>query len=994
MKKFKLSVSASVAAAVILLMAVFAVLKVDAVKELLKFGNDPDIPSFASVKNELTKEEFLLRREEQIAMYRGMMDGDVIENISARSEAVETIEKQEETLMAEAAAAPLEEQAALLAAWTPLGPAPIPNGQTEVNRVSVSGRVTAVAIHPTNSDIVYVGTSQGGLYRTTDGGTNWIPLMDNAQSLAIGAIAIAPSNPEIVYVGTGEPHFTGASFFGVGVYRIENASTTATLNGPLGFSQLNGRAIGEVVVHPTDPATIFVGTTSGLGGFRSSATLPSPPNRGIYRSTNATTSATFDKLALPLASQDTNIRDLAIDPLNPNLLVAWVTSSPGGILVTNNALAPAPTFTQPLTVTGTTSDTNGELSIYHVSGQPNPVIYAATGSAGGTIHRSIDGGASFQLRIDNNFCGGQCFFNIAVKAVPTNTNPDNDSVYIGGQTNPIFAYSTNGAASFTTSQVNLHGDTNAIDVAASNPAIIYHGNDGGIWKSTNSGANWTTLNNSQFLATQFNSLDTHPTDPTFSIGGTQDNGTNFLNGAGVWSHAADGDGGQVVVDQNASNTTAVTMYHTYFNQTNAMGYDVVLTSASANPNGWALYGCGFGGAIPNGMTCSASAILFYAPMERGPGNPNTLYFGSDVLYRSANSGVTMTKVSQEPIQSGVAISTIGISPQNDNVRIVGMSNGGIWGTGTSPGTTTLQNLDSANAVPNNFVSRVIIDPTNQNTAYVTLSVFNTPQIYKTTNLNNSPPTWTAISGAATGLPLVPVTALLVENNVLYAGTDIGVYISTNGGSTWAPFGFGLPRVAVFDMAFAGSGAGRMLRIATYGKGLYQIPAAVPQAILSISGTVTYGTNASINVANASLSAVSSIGEPTVNAASNSAGGYTLNNLFTNGQYTVTPTKTGDRNGISPFDATLVLRHIAANGQGPNALNANQRIAADSSGDGNISPFDATLILRYIAAGAPNANTGQVGNWKFDPVSRPYQPLNNSVSGHNYTAFLIGEINGS
>jgi hypothetical protein len=198
MKKFKLYVSASVAAAVILFMAVFAVLKVDAVKELLKFGDDPDIPSFASVKNELTKEEFLLRREEQIAMYRGMMDGDVIENISARSEAVETIEKQEEALMAEAAA-PLEEQAALMAAWTPLGPAPIPNGQTEVNRVS--GRVTAVAIHPTNSDIVYVGTSQGGLYRTTDGGTNWTPLMDNAQSLAIGAIAIAPSNPEIVYVG-------------------------------------------------------------------------------------------------------------------------------------------------------------------------------------------------------------------------------------------------------------------------------------------------------------------------------------------------------------------------------------------------------------------------------------------------------------------------------------------------------------------------------------------------------------------------------------------------------------------------------------------------------------------------------------------------------------------------------------------------------------------------------------------------------------------------
>ncbi|HEX8399812.1 MAG TPA: dockerin type I domain-containing protein, partial [Pyrinomonadaceae bacterium] len=75
-------------------------------------------------------------------------------------------------------------------------------------------------------------------------------------------------------------------------------------------------------------------------------------------------------------------------------------------------------------------------------------------------------------------------------------------------------------------------------------------------------------------------------------------------------------------------------------------------------------------------------------------------------------------------------------------------------------------------------------------------------------------------------------------------------------------------------------------------------------------------------------------------------------------------------------------------------NPNQILAADANGDGNITPFDATLILRYIAAGASNANTGQVGNWKFDPVSRPYQPLNNSVSGENYTAILIGEVNGN
>jgi hypothetical protein len=117
-------------------------------------------------------------------------------------------------------------------------------------------------------------------------------------------------------------------------------------------------------------------------------------------------------------------------------------------------------------------------------------------------------------------------------------------------------------------------------------------------------------------------------------------------------------------------------------------------------------------------------------------------------------------------------------------------------------------------------------------------------------------------------------------------------------------------------------------------------------------------------------------------------------LTAGGNYTITPSKTGNINGISPFDATMILRHIAANGTGPNALNVNQLIAADTSGDGNITPFDATQILRYIAAGAPNANTGQVGNWKFDPVPRPYQPLNGSMSNENYTAILVGEVNGN
>jgi hypothetical protein len=139
--------------------------------------------------------------------------------------------------------------------------------------------------------------------------------------------------------------------------------------------------------------------------------------------------------------------------------------------------------------------------------------------------------------------------------------------------------------------------------------------------------------------------------------------------------------------------------------------------------------------------------------------------------------------------------------------------------------------------------------------------------------------------------------------------------------------------------------------------------------------------------------VSAAGVSTVSTATDLSGAYLLENLTAGENYTVSLTKSGDRNGISPFDATLVLRHVAANGQGPNALSVNQQKAADTNGDGNISPFDATLILRYIAAGGQTPNTGQTGNWKFLPGTQNYQSLSNSLSGENYEAVLIGEVNG-
>lgn len=243
-------------------------------------------------------------------------------------------------------------------------------------------------------------------------------------------------------------------------------------------------------------------------------------------------------------------------------------------------------------------------------------------------------------------------------------------------------------------------------------------------------------------------------------------------------------------------------------------------------------------AAPNGLG-SDTAVLFYAPMALGPGTPNTLYFGSDRLYRSTNKGDLMTVVSQAPIVTSTAISAIGISPTNDNVRIVGLRNGQVWATTT--GSPILTNITSGSfpanpngSTTNKFVSRAVIDPDDPNTAYITFS-FYAPAgqgVWKTTNLSSPTPTWTA---AGSGIPSIPINAFVVDPNDstdLYAGTDVGVYSSTDGGASWAPFGTGLPAAAVFDMAVAQPGtASQQLRVATHGRSMWQIPLpSVPTAV--------------------------------------------------------------------------------------------------------------------------------------------------------------------
>jgi hypothetical protein len=828
--------------------------------------DSPDIPPFA--RSRTSEKQYLELRDQQLRLQRGL--DDLVNDPQARSRAIRTMRLQEQSSRRMQTGSGVSGAAPLLPpSWSPLGPSPIPNGQTIMNTVAVSGRVTAIAIDPADAsgNTVYVGTAQGGLYRSLDGGSTWTALMDTANSLAIGAITIDPNNHTTLLVGTGEGNFSLDSFFGVGLYIIQNATTTADLSGPFsaptvspnpdGFTDVfTGRSITKILVNPANSNQILVSTSSGFSGA-SGDIFSTLPTRAVYLSTNALSgSPTFARLSIQSAADKNRpVTDMVMDPNNANSVLVYVfgqTDTEGGVWASSTSPTPwSGTATWTQTFAAGVNE-NGKLAANHVGSITTVLLaldqvasVAPCSGKSGTLFKSTDGGATWpaELTAARGFCGGQCFYDMPVAIDPGSAN----NIYIGGAAGSAvgacgsssLGKSTNGGTNFAASQSSLHADSHAIAIFPANANIIYEGNDGGIFRSADGGATWSSLNTAGFNATQFESIAVHPTDPNFTIGGTQDNGTPFLQPNGTWTRADFGDGGFSAIDQNAAGTTNVTMYHTYFNQSNNLvGFAQVTSVASAHDNGWTFFGCQ--GTTPgNGITC-ADAVLFYAPLALGPGNPNTVYYGTDRLYSSVDSGTTNTVVSQAPIVAGVAISAIGVSPQVDTVRIVGLANGQVWAT--TSGSSTLTNVTGGWTAK--YIARTVIDPNAKFTAYVTLDGYGvaTGHVWKTTNLNAATPTWIA---ASSGIPDVPVNGLVVDasnSNNVYVGTDIGVYNSTDGGATWNPYGSGLPRVAVFDLKIT---AGHKVRIATHGRGMWEIPAVgslVTTSALSFSPpNPTFGT---------------------------------------------------------------------------------------------------------------------------------------------------------
>src|SRR5437763_12146723 len=400
-------------------------------------GVDADL---GKMGRSIDRETYLRLRDEYVARRRGIEPGRPFDP-GARGRAIEQMERQEKGRLIDSilnGGVPPPE--GVDAAWTAIGPVTIPNGQALNNsNIAVTGRVTSIAVDPTNASKVYLGTAQGGVWRSLDGGATWTSIFDNAQTMAIGALALAPSNPTILYVGTGEFNSCGDCFFGVGLYRIDSVDTAPTLVGPINPSQtignltynvFNGRGITKILVHPTDPATIFVSTARGISGAgaNSLGLVPAIATRGLYRSTNATSAAgsiTFQKLTVTTDNSfdspgtgNEDPPDIVMEPGNPdNLLVTTIgpfgSGLPSGIYRTTHATTAAG-FTRVLSLPNNTrvsfaiNKVGAVVTAYAATSETPTSTPGCNSSGSGALRKQID---PFNLRVTwaNQLIGGSSF---------------------------------------------------------------------------------------------------------------------------------------------------------------------------------------------------------------------------------------------------------------------------------------------------------------------------------------------------------------------------------------------------------------------------------------------------------------------------------------------------------------------------------------------------------------------------------------------------------
>jgi photosystem II stability/assembly factor-like uncharacterized protein len=683
--------------------------------------------------------------------------------------------------------------------WTPVGASVVANGQiaetagtgSTGRTAPVSGRVTAIAIDPNDPDnTLYVGTAQGGVWKTTDAGNRWDPRSDFAFSLAIGAVTVDPAitdpgtgRSNRIWVGTGEANFALDSYYGGGLLRSDDGGDTWVQLGAATFAQ---DEISRIIVDPADSTHLYLSCSIG-----------------VFESTN--TGGNWVQMRAGVAN------DIALDASDPASHRLYAAFQGEGILLRIGTGA----WTL-LTDPDVPNPAPGRVAIAMFEGNPQTLYAAFDNGAGGLegLYRTNDGGTTW-APLTSPAGVAQAWYNLVLAVHPTDAN----TVYFG----EIQLWrSTNGGGAWTriswgppAGQPGIHVDQHAFAIHPTTPATVWAGNDGGVWRSTDGGTNFTHRNRG-LQTMQYYFVAHHPQWESVMLAGAQDNGAQRFGGHPAWTLSAFGDGAYAAIDP----VTPTRWYEGRFALQNFAIFACFRSDTAGAPGSFV--------AKNTGITV-ADRVLFYAPLAMDPSNPSTLFMGTHRLYRTTNNADNWASITGDLTaanQAWRAISAITVAPSNSNVVYVGTSDGNFWRVEWDGATWTTTNRTAG--LPGVYIADIAVHPTDEDMVYVAVSgllfgdfaaEFGINHVWRTPDAGT---TWTNISGGLSAAN--PVNTIVIDpamTDRIFIGTDVGVFRSENQGGMWAPWDQGLPNVAVTDLAI--HSPSRLMRAATHGRGVWERP---------------------------------------------------------------------------------------------------------------------------------------------------------------------------
>jgi photosystem II stability/assembly factor-like uncharacterized protein len=694
---------------------------------------------------------------------------------------------------------------------------------------NMSGRICDVAVVESRPATIYVACASGGLWKTNNQGTTWTPIFDQQPVASIGAVAVAPSDPNVIWVGTGEANPRNSVSWGNGVYVSRDAGKTWTQRG-----LAETHHIGRIAVHPDQPHIAYVAALGHLWG----------PNqeRGLFKTVDG--GQTWQQVLF--VNSDTGCVDVALDSRDPDTVyvATWqvrrdafaggnpaVMTGPGsGLHRSDDGGKTWTRLTQglpdrPLGRCGLAVFRKDPRILYAVV-QTDKTVSTTVGqpprSAGdepiGGVFRSTDKGRTW--RKVNDLCPRPFYYG------QIRIDPENDQrVYVLGIR--LFVSEDGGKTFRDDAAAGTHNDHHALWIDPHNPEHLVLGNDGGLYFSHDRGAAWEHVKNLPLA--QFYGIALDLRKPFRIFGGLQDNGTwvgpsATRNPEGItladWSHLLRGDGFACQVDPNDSNTLYAEAQYGRLQRVNVGDG----TAVSIRPTA--------------AKTASEYRFNWNAPLLLSPHNARTVYFGGNHVFRSTNRGDRWEVISPDLTRgppgpngnTGHTLSALAESPVRAGLLYAGSDDGRVHVT-RNGGTDWLERSDRVPGVPpDRWISRLECSHFAEGTAYLAIDRHRNddraPCLFKTTDYGA---TWQSLAAdLPPGGPVLVVREDARNPDLLYVGTEFGLFVSLDGGRHWQRWRNGVPAVPVYDLAL--HPRDRELVVATHGRGLYVLDVAPLQEL--------------------------------------------------------------------------------------------------------------------------------------------------------------------